>query len=68
MAEKIITGMLVFRNGKLGIRLDPGQQLEKKCKDINDALLPGHAVNRQHWEDPKNIPDQQDFRRQVQRQ
>jgi hypothetical protein len=53
-----VTAWLIIRNGKIGIRLDPNQQLGKSCHAINDALLPGAAKSRQEWTDaPKPPPD-----------
>jgi hypothetical protein len=63
-----ITGTIIIRNGKIGIKLDPGQELGKKCHALNDVLLPGVATKRQAWEDdPNRIPDQEQFQAQQHR-
>jgi hypothetical protein len=54
---KKVRGVLIIRNGKIGIRLDSGQELGKSCHKINDILLPGTAINRQMWEDAPKDPD-----------
>ena len=65
---KKVKGWIIIRNGKMGVRLDAGQELGTSCHRINDILLPGTAVDRKTWEDDPKIPDDLEFdRRQVQR-
>ena len=62
---KKIRGMLIIRNGKIGVKLYPGQELGTTCHKINDALLPGTAANRVGWnDDPKDGDDLEYARRQ----
>ena len=61
------TGWIIVRNGKIGIRWDPNQDFKTKCHQASDVLLPGNAVNRQHWEDntPK-LPEDPEQQHQMQ--
>ena len=53
VSGRMITGTLIFKDGKLGLKLDENQSLGTKCHDIVNKALPGPRAGGKEWSDPE---------------
>ena len=53
-SNRMVTGWLIMKDGKIGLALDENQQLGTKCHDIVDKAIPQTGEHHPH-SDPEKI-------------
>jgi len=64
--EKVFKGMVIQKKGAGSVRWDRNQQMAGDCHKMSDYLLPGAAIKREVFEDPKRPDTEEAYRPGVQ--